>query len=257
MNEESMFSAIAEWQQHKLGKFSASGIHRLYGGGRRDMTPEELAAEEKNPTGAGGKKRKTIDTFFGETAYTYIKEKLAEILTQQPVGDISGLDPIEHGNAYENAGLQALASKYGVTLEVFGGQNPKFFTYDRCPEYAGCSPDAFIIDMDKRELKLHSLVEMKAPFNPVHHLNHLLITTPEELLSQKKEYYCQIQFSLMVTGKKQGYFVSYDGRMQDERLQLHILEIPRNEAVISELDLRLDEAVKQLKQLYSTLTGEI
>lgn len=253
MNEERMFDVVAEWQQHKLGKFSASGIHRLYGGGRRPMTEEELAEEEKKPA---SKRRKTVDTFFGETAFTYIKEKLAEILTQQPVGDISGLDPIEHGNAYENAGLQAFANKYDLTLEIFGGQNPRFFSYDKHPEEAGCSPDAFIVNSNCTEVCKNSLVEMKAPFNPVHHLNHLLIKTPEQLLSEKKEYYLQIQFSLMVTGKQQGYFVSYDGRMMHEELQLHVLEIPRNETVIAELDIRLDEAVKELKKLYSTITGQ-
>lgn len=65
-----------EQKQLRLGRFSGSGIHKLIPEGRRNMTEKELKEEK-----AKGGKRKTIDTFFGDTAMSYIYEKVAERLT--------------------------------------------------------------------------------------------------------------------------------------------------------------------------------
>lgn len=248
-DDNSMFDIIQQWEQDRLGKFTASEIHLLLGNGRRPMTPEELKEEEKKPA---SKRRKTVDTPLGEKAYSYIESRAAEILTQTRATNLDGLEPIEYGNSLEFAGFQAFINwgKYTVVdfsemCVYFGKATPKFFPYERHLDLAGCSPDGLSEEFG---------VEVKAPFNPVHHVKHLQLKTQAELKQEKPAYYWQCVFNMMCTGRKTWYFVSYDGRVTIPKLQLHVIKIDLLEEDRNELDTRLDAAVEELKKLYSAIT---
>lgn len=211
---KNIFDQTADWQLERMGKLTASEIWKLMQKGRKK------------------------EEYFGGTAQTYIKSRLAEIITQEPCVDLEGRNAIEHGNAYEMDAVLSFERIKGVKVEYYGKGNPKFFPYEKHPDYAGGSPDGETTD---------AVCEVKCPFNPTHHVTHLMIATPEDLKNEKPEYYGQIMFNMMCTGKKKGYFISYDPRPLNYKLRTHIIEIPYDEAYCQELEERIGEAVKLLK----------
>lgn len=212
---KSIFEQTAEWQSERLGKFTASEIHKLMQKGRAK------------------------DVYFGETAQSYIKERLAEIITQEPCVHLDGLAAIEHGNSYELEAATVFEREKDLKVEYFGKANPRFIPYPKAPEWAGGSPDGFIGE--------DGVIEIKAPYNSAHHISHLLITSPEDLKKEKPGYYGQIQFNLLCSGRTTGYFVSYDPRAVYHGYRLHVLEIPFDKDYCDELEERISEAIKLLQ----------
>jgi hypothetical protein len=211
----SIFEQTADWQLERLGKFTASEIHKLMQKGRAK------------------------DQYFGETAHTYIKGRLAEILTQEPCVQLDGLAAIEWGNSNEIDAVLTFEKHTGLTVDYFGKGNPKFFPYEKQPDWAGGSPDGLIGES--------GVIEVKCPYNSTHHITHLLISTPQDLKKEKPDYYGQIQFNMLCTGRENGYFVSYDPRPLNHKIRTHILEIPFDKEYCDELEERIEEAVKLLK----------
>ena len=64
-----------DWYLCRKGMFTASEIWKLMQGGTRPMNEEELIAAKESKS-----KRKTVDVMFGDTAITYIRNKVAESL---------------------------------------------------------------------------------------------------------------------------------------------------------------------------------
>lgn len=215
MEYKDIFTQTAEWQHERCGKFTASEIWKIMGKGR-------------------GK-----DEYFSETAKTYIKSRLAEIITQEPATMLEGLNAIEHGNAYELEAALRFEKETGLSIEYFGKANPKFIPYEPLPDFAGSSPDMFVMD--------YAGAEIKCPFNTTHHVTHLLIETPEDLKVEKPEYYGQCQFNMMCSKREKWFFISYDPRVLQYRQQIHILEIPKDKEYCEQLEERIMEAVKMLK----------
>lgn len=222
---ETIFEQMAEWQKQRLGKFTSSEIWKLMQKGRAK------------------------DSYFGETAQTYIKGRLAEILTQEPVNNLDGLASIEWGNSNEIDAVMDFEKRTGLTVEYYGKGNPQFFPFSEHPEYAGGSPDGFV--------GADGVIEVKCPYNSTHHITHMMIGSPYDLLKEKPDYYGQLQFNMLCAARTKGYFVSYDPRMLKYELRLHVIELPLNESYCEELIERLEEAIKLLKAYLGCIEPEL
>lgn len=207
-----------QWKSERLGKFSASEIGKLMVKGR-------------------GK-----DQYFGDGAVTYIESRAAEIFNQEPVSDLEGMKAIEWGNQHEGQAAFLFAEKKGVEVKYFGKENPKFYPYEPVKQWAGGSPDG-IIPVEK------SVFEIKCPEVSTHHIKYWRMKCGEDLKDVKPLYYAQLQFNMMCTGFKIGYFISYDPRPLSREVQLKILEVPYDAAYCKELDERLKKAVVLLREI--------
>ena len=104
-----------------------------------------------------------------------------------------------------------------------------------------CTPDGLLVDKPIG-------VEVKCP-KSVTHLEYLSINSNDDLKSIAKEYYWQIQGSMLITGFESWGFVSYDPRFKDEKLRLKTIMIDRNHLDIEFLYKRINLAVELKKKL--------
>lgn len=216
--DEGYTAQYAEWMQMKCGKFSGSEI-------------SDLLVE--------GKKK---DEYFGVAGHSYIRKKLAEILTGIVV-EINGVPAMEYGNSLELDGCTAFEKHVGLKVSYMGKVNPKFFQWS---DYSGSSPDGLI------EAE-NAIIEIKCPYNSAEHVRHLFLDSADDLKIERKDYYAQLMMNLLCTGKKKAYFVSYDPRISIASLRLKILIVYRDEPFIENLKERISEAEKYLKVLYASL----
>lgn len=220
-----MFDEQIAWKGKKLGKISASEIWKLM------------------------KKGKGKDEYFGQVALTYIDEKVTEIITGQPVKDLSNMNAIEWGHAHENEAVIEYEYRTGNKIEYYGGANPKFFPYNH---FSGGSPDG---------LDDNSVYEVKCPYNSVHHTKNLLASLKdmggEWLKKHHEDYYCQIQFNMMCTKRSNGIFISYDPMPINPSHRLAVIQISKDEELCNELNERINKAVELISENVSLLTSSI
>lgn len=230
----------SEWMAVRIGKFTSCDITKLREGGTRPMTEEELNKRAKDD------KRKTVDLLFGKGAMTYIKSKVAETLTQEPISEFNS-NATDYGNANEADAVPAYQSRYpDRVVEYYGGTNPQFIPYG---DFAGISLEAYV-DQD-------GLMEIKCPYNSTNHISLLLINTPQELQNFKPEWYDQIQMAMLVTGRKWCDLVSYNPRILIKALQLKVIRIERDEEVIEDLKMRIAEGSKILNSMIRELSDSV
>jgi len=189
------------WLETRKGKFTASEIHKLMGGSR-----------------SGG--------LLSQTAETYVYEKCAELLT----GEIKNTyaPALDWGKEYELEAFNCFSKNSFESMSYYGGENYVFIPYGI---YSGYSPDGL---SDK------SILEIKCPYNSGNHLKNFSINDAESLKKIRPEYYWQMQLGMIAANLDNGYFVSFDPRMPDNK-QLHIAEIERHE-VQGEIDEKLEAA---------------
>ena len=199
-----------EWKAQRLGKFTASEIYKLLKGGRKK------------------------DELFGQTALTYINEKIAEILTGE-APELTNIKALEWGSANELDAVLLFSQQHHETVENFGTGNPQFFPFHAI---AGGSPDA---------LTATAVIEVKCPWNSANHVDFLkaartMATHGEWLHDNKEEYWAQIQFNMICCGKDTGFLVSYDPRVIQPEHRLAILSIEKDGTFHGEIVTRLDAA---------------
>lgn len=216
-----MFDQQNQWIMQRCGKFTASEIAKLL------------------VKGKGG-------DYFGQVAKTYIRTKVAELLTLEPNngGRLNGY-ALEWGNSHEFEAVQRFIKETGLEVEYYGGGNPKFFEYSN---FSGGSPDGIIID--------HAIIEVKCPYNSGEHVEHCLLSDAADLKDYAPEYYYQIMANMLFTGTDKAYFISYDPRFADDHLQIKILEIDADEDEFTLLKERISEAEKQLGMLIELVRGK-
>jgi len=97
-------------------------------------------------------------------------------------------------------------------------------------ENSGASPDGLVNDK--------GLIEIKCP-NTATHI--------ETLLTREipKKYICQMYWQMACTGREWCDFVSYDPRMPDH-LKLCVINVPRNEELIGELEIEIAKFLKEV-----------
>jgi len=206
-----------DWLMDRLGRFTASEIHRLF---------------------VSGKKK---DDYFGQGAMTYIRQKAAEIITCE-VKDSIDFKQAEWGKANEPDACRIFEEKLGVKGSYYGIAEPKFFPYG---EHGGGSPDW--------ENETEG-ADFKCPFNSDVHLENLLINSIDEYKDKRWEYYCQGQANMLIRGWKQFYAVSYDPRMPLP-LQIKIISFGPDQDWVKEFKTRLQKAGDEKLKMIDALSN--
>jgi hypothetical protein len=224
-----------EWLQQRCGRFTSSEIHKLFTGGRRDMTDEELKAEKL----AGGKRR-TVDMMFGDTALSYIYKKIAERLTLS-VKEESNFIQTNWGKEWEWNAYEAYEEVTGQKGDYYGVNNPKFFEYG---DYGGCSPDYLY---NKKG------ADFKNPFNSSEHLINLKLKTQDDFKDKRWEYYCQAQCIIYKLNLEEFDFVSHDKRFIEPKYRLKIINVKPDKEWQKEFELRFNAAIQMTEDIIKSL----
>lgn len=218
-----------EWFELRFGCFTASEFHKLMSGGKRKMTPDELIIEKLNKG-----KRTTIDTLFGDTANTYIDNKLAEILSNglsKEFESFQGNRATEYGELLESVARDAFTEETGIKV-----QECSFIKID---ERFGGSPDGLTED---------AIIEIKCPYVLCNHLQNMQMLSVDDFITLHYDYYIQMQVNMIAAKVNKGYFISFDNRYPNRSLWLKILEVPLDENLKAEIMHRYQEANKILSQ---------
>jgi hypothetical protein len=198
-----------EQKKIRTGRFCASEISKL-------MKPKGL--------GVGG--------------MTYIQEKVAEALTgEQNIPEWEAKSTtwgIEHEDEARQYYEAATGLKLVTCKEVFGTDTLE-------NDLIVGSPDRIVVFPPEAGAMENIGFEIKCPYNSGNHLKNLILTTPEDLLDWKEEYYWQIVAYMYLTGLKSWEYCSYDPRFKGSQRML-ILPIPWNETHEKLLISRLSEA---------------
>lgn len=199
----------------RLGMFTASSIWQLMQSGK-------------------GKNQ-----LFGKQAMTYINEKIAEIITGECKQQAKSAS-LDWGNEHEKDAYLWLNTTH--PHEYLGRENFKFFELN---QYAGGSPDGISEDC---------IFEYKCPYNSSNHVAWLINGSKEWLEKEHYEYYVQLQFNMLCTGKENGLIASYDPRTVDAKHRMAIIEIERDNEMLADLVTRISEAVKIISSSLASLT---
>lgn len=181
---------------------------------------------------------------LGQTGESYVMEKVTEALGVD-LNEVTtyamqyGIDMEPQAKAYYEQSFNCSITDVGFIVSPW------------CNE-TGASPDGIINNQ--------KLIEIKCPFNPVHHTQNLLIKSADDLKKLRTEYYWQVQHQMAVTGINKCDFVSFcpafiseiNGKFSGINRMIAIT-IEANQTDIELLKSRIFEAVelkhKLLKQI--------
>lgn len=167
------------------------------------------------------------ETDWNETQLKIIYRVAAERMTGLAKEQSWDSKPADWGREKEDEARFAYELETGNEVEQVG-----FIELD---DWIGCSPDGLI-----RE---DGYWEAKCP-NSDTHLRYSL--APHEL---EENYGWQVMGGLWISGRTWAHIVSYDPRFKDEKKQLVIWSITRDEEAISRLSSRLSLAVEKAKEI--------
>jgi hypothetical protein len=233
-----------EQKQKRIGRFTASEIHKLMG--------------------VKG---------FGNTGETYIYEKVAEKLTGVPVKDEFSSAATSWGVEHEHEAKLYFQAATGLeiqesdTLELpefnlagtpdggvknandFLNLRPEYFWQLELPEFnlAGTPMGVAI--------KANCGFEIKCPFNSGNHLKNLQMKNATDLLNLRPEYFWQCIAGMWLTGFNSWKFCSYDPRFPEGQKML-ILNIDLVTAHMQLLKQRVIEAKLMFESILFNLKNE-
>ena len=215
-----------EWYKMRLGRFTASEIYKLMTTAKRPMTAKELEAAKKS-----GSKARTIEdaTILSDGAITYVKMKVAEILTGESSSTPMSY-ALAHGKNMEPMAVTHFSEVMGVEV-----QPAVFIPFSTI---AGGSPDGLVGD--------NAILEVKCPYEAKNQVDYLLIKSPLELFVSNPEYWYQCQANLLFSKREFCYFATYDPRFQDDKHKMKILEI-RPDVNDQDRILKKIEAAQKMK----------
>lgn len=227
-----------EWFLARKGRITASECYLLLNNHKEQMNEEELAAYKA----ANPKSRVTTkEVPFSDGTYTYLNKKVAEYF--MPDGAfLEYIDAtqirnrsVEWGTFWEAEARKRYAETMGYEVYEVG-----FIPLEGYEQFAGGSPDGIV----RREF---GIIEVKCPFSPEVHQDYLLFEKPEDLKEYNYQYYCQLQFNMIVTESVFGDFVSFDPRTSYSK-QLKVLRVPRDQEVCKTLLERVEMAKEYYRQ---------
>ena len=208
-----------EWFLARKGKFTASEIYNL------------LTTSKKK------------DELFGETAMSYIKEKVSEYLMSDDV--FSEIQCMNFSNAATRWGETYESEARDLYMEITG-MNIYETGFVEYTKYSGGSPDG--VNEDSK-----GLIEIKCPFNSSKHIEFMMMEKPEDLLKLSKQYYYQCQANMMFCQKEYLDFISYDPRFSP-LLRMKILRIPAKKEDFELLHHRIAIAETILDEFVQNVT---
>lgn len=224
-----------EWNRVRIGRFTASEIHRLMEPAKRDMTPEELKARPKSGKGSSSKLVYDYEK-LSDSALTYITEKVAEVLTGQAKQQGYAF-PLIWGLDHEDEAVEYFSKSTGLETEKVG-----FFKYT---DHAGGSPDRFVSD--------DSILEVKCPHDSVNQIKYLMLTDQFDVRREYFNYWVQCQANMLFTERNLCHFCTYDPRMKDEKHKLTHIEIKADAQFQDLIRTKIVQATKEKLHIISLL----
>lgn len=225
-----------EWDQARIGRFTASEIHRLMEPSKREMTESELKARPKS--GKGSSSKLVYDySKLSDTALTYVNEKVAEVLTGQAKQQGYAF-PLVWGTEHEDEAAEMFVAKTGLEIEKVG-----FFKYT---DHAGGSPDRLVGD--------NAILEIKAPYESMNQIKYLLLTDHFDVRRDYFLYWCQCQANMMFTDRSVCHFCTFDPRMKEDKHKLTHIEIPVDLEFHDLIRKQLIKATKEKLELLKLLS---
>lgn len=228
------------WEEIRLGRFTSSEWHKLMDYGKRPMTEAELKARPK--TGKGSKTTTVPDlTTFSEKGHTYIRMKVAEVLTGQKQEDAYAY-PLVYGKTMEPEGVLHYETKYGCVTETVG--------FQPFGDHAGGSPDRVILGT-----KIG--LEIKCPQTIDKQVDYLYLTDRQSLKDMHPDYYWQCVTLMFFMDYEEWHFRTYDPRYVQDKHKMAGVDILRVE-VEEEFDLIakvLENAVREKLMILQTLNA--
>lgn len=203
------------WFNARVGKFTSSEIYKLL------TNPQSKEAREKGE--------------MSETAKSYVMSKVAE--------EMAGTEQTTN-SAATDWGLDHEAEACNLYAELMESHvdSTGFIPYG---DHAGGSPDGIC--------SRFGVIEIKCPYNFENHIQNLLIKDEAELLKERKAYWWQLQMNMLVAGKEEGMFISYDPRM-DGKNKMAIIPVHLQSNTKEVIDAVLEKAVAYKKHLIEILT---
>jgi hypothetical protein len=225
----------AEWDSVRAGRFTSSRMSELMAPGYRPMTQEEL--KERPKTGTGSKVTRALaPEVLADSAMSYIKEKVAEVLTAMPKPS-SYAYPIVYGKEMEPRAIEHFSETKGLKVEPVG-----FVTFG---DHGGGSPDGLIEDDD--------ILEVKCPYAIDTQIDYLMLTDQWDVKRMYPAYYWQCQSNLLFTGRKRCHFVTYDPNyLKPEHIMTHIMidaNPEEQDLICKKIALAVEEKLKLLTLL--------
>jgi len=165
-----------------------------------------------------------------ETKKTNLIKKACEIITGDSDEEKFSNKHTERGIELEAEARYSYAVKTGNIIE-----NVAFIEKD---EFTGCSPDGLIGD--------EGVLEIKCPCN--HIFLDLCVKGEKKLITA---YKIQMQFNMMVSGRKWCDFAAYNPNFKDNSLL--IIRFERDEEKISEIEKCLEECNKEVQNIIKQL----
>ncbi len=223
-----------EWDRIRIGRFTASELHRLMEPAKREMTPAELKARPKS--GAGSHAKLVYDySGLSDAALTYINEKVAEVLTGTAKNQGYAF-PIVWGKEHEEEAAEFFTKITGLETEKVG-----FFPYT---DHAGGSPDRFVGN---------SIMEIKCPYDSVNQIAYLMLTDQWDVKRNYFPYWSQCQCNMMFTERDLCHFVTFDPRMNEDKHKMQRIEIKADkeyhDLVRGQIAKATEEKLKLIKLL--------
>lgn len=180
------------WINQRIGKFTSSQIHRLL------TEPKTLKAKANNELSEGAK--------------TYVLEKIVEIVTGRQFNEFTN-EATAWGHEHECKARDLYSEQTGNEIIEVG-----FVAHPEITNYGG-SPDGMFKNFEKG-------IEIKCPFNPVHHLEYCLIDSDEYFKTNHKDHYWQCMSNMLINGVDEWDFISFCPYFQTK---LFIYTLKRNE----------------------------
>ncbi len=169
---------------------------------------------------------------YGASRENLMAQLICERLTGKPTEGFTSA-AMEWGTQTEPEARAVYSARIGELVDEVG------FIEHPTIAMAGASPDGVTDD---------ALVEIKC-VNSATHLEYVLSGKPPA------KYITQMQWQMACVGKPACDFVSYDPRLT-EHLQLLIVRVPRDDAMIADLEaevrkflVELDEKINKLKEI--------
>jgi hypothetical protein len=205
-----------QWDRLRIGRFTASEIHKL-------MTePRSKAAKENGE--------------LSETAKNYIMVKVAETLSGRKNPD-SYAYPIVYGKETEPEAIEYFIERTGFNYEKIG-----FIAFS---DHAGGSPDGLVNG--------NEILEIKCPWSIATQVDYLMLTDQYDLKRMFPEYYWQCQANLLFTDTKLCHFVTYDPRYEESKFKMTHLKVAPHaddqQAICDKVAKATEEKLKLIKLL--------
>lgn len=176
--------------------------------------------------------RNQLPKIKSEMKITYINELVAAVATELLTEEIKA-KPLAWGKEHEEEARQAYS---GQTFEIIDDIG---FIYQNDSMRAGISPDGLVRGKSKG-------LELKCPWS-----SSIFIDFASRG-NIKKEEIVQCQFSMLVTGFDSWGFAKYDPRMKNCK-KLHFIEIERDEEMIADLRIGLEELLDDMDEALAVM----